>query len=462
MTFAMLIITILSCALIFLICILIQNSYALYFGHDIPIVTNLGNSSILPIQIAATEKGDMYLTWVDNNNIYFTSSHSNGDKFSPPILLADNKTSSSISSSSSSPQIAATEKGDVYLTWVHNNNIYFTSSHNNGDKFSAPILLADNNTSSSISSSSALPQIAATEKGDVYVVWIELNNSTGDSNIEFINSNNGGKNFTAKKELRAGDTLSFSPQIAATEKGDVYVVWVDKSSKTGDTDITFRSSNDSGKNFTVIKELRGGDTLSFSPQIAATEKGDVYVVWVDKSSKTGDTDITFRSSNDSGKNFDDRERIRRNNLLSSSPQVTATENGGVYLVWTDKNNTTTNSQISFRSSSDSGKNFERIINLNKDEKNLLNSSSPQIVATSNNSAFVVWVDNHIQFKEILVNDHLVGVPISLSNKTITSLSPQITVANNGNVYAFWIDKDGIMDRSIHFKRISEDYFDRNS
>ena len=76
--------------LIFLICITIQNSYALYFGHDIPIVTNLGNSSILSIQIAATEKGDVYLTWVNNNNIYFTSSHNNGDKFSPPILLGDN------------------------------------------------------------------------------------------------------------------------------------------------------------------------------------------------------------------------------------------------------------------------------------------------------------------------------------------------------------------------------------
>ena len=353
MTFALLMISILSCILIFLICFSIQNSSALYFGHDIPIVTNLGNSSILPIQVAATEKGDVYLTWVDNNNIYFTSSHNNGDKFSSPILLADNNTSS-LSSSSSSPQITATEKGDVYLTWV------------------------------------------------------ELNNSTGDSNIEFINSNNGGQNFTAKKELR------------------------------------------------------GGDTLSFSPQIAATEKGDVYVVWVDKSSKTGDTDITFRSSNDSGKNFDNRERLRRNNLLSSSPQVTATEKGGVYLVWTDKNSTTTKSQISFRSSSDSGKNFERIINLNKDEENLLNSSSPQIVATPNNSAFVVWVDNHIQFREILVNDSVVGVPISLSNKTITSLSPQLAVANNGNVYVFWIDKDGIMDRSIHFKRINEEYFDRNS
>jgi hypothetical protein len=416
MTFAMLTISILSCLLIFLICISIQNSYSLYFGHDIPIVTNLGNSSILPIQIAATEKGDIYLTWADdNNNIYFTSSHSNGDKFSPPILLGDNNTSSgdnnksSLSSGSSSPQIAATEKGDVYLTWVDSNNIYFTSSHNRGGKFSPPILLGDNNSSSSsLSSAASLPQIAATEKGDVYVVWFELNNSTGDSNIEFMNSNNGGKNFTAKKELR------------------------------------------------------GSDTLSFSPQMAATEKGDVYVVWVDKSSKTGDTDITFRSSNDSGKNFDKRESLRRNNLLSSSPQVTATEKGGVYLVWTDKNSTTTNSQISFRSSSDSGKNFERVINLNKDEKNLLNSSSPQIVATSNNSAYVIWVDNHIQFKEILVNDSLVGVPIPLSNKTITSLSPQLTVANNGNVYAFWIDKDDIMDRSIHFKRISEDYFDRNS
>ncbi len=249
---------------------------------------------------------------------------------------------------------------------------------------------------------------------------------------------------------------------AATEKGDVYVVWTDINNKTGDSDIEFISSNNSGKTFSPKKELRGGKSISFSPQLAATEKGDVYVVWVDKSSKTGDTDINFRSSHDDGRTFDDRKRLRSNNLLSFSPQMIATEQGEVFVVWSDRNSTTAENQISFRGSHDGGKTFDRVINLNKDRKDLLNSSSPQL-ASGNNSVYVIWVDDdQIQFAEILVNDALVGRPISLSNKTTSSLSPEITVSDNGNVYVFWIDKNNAADRSIHFKKISQYFFDRYS
>src|SRR5438093_750022 len=103
---------------------------------------------------------------------------------------------------------------------------------------------------------------------------------------------------TNHTELPSSSLTSSSKQLAATEKGDVYVVWVDKNNKTGDTDVIFRSSNDSGMNFDDRKKLTGRKPISFSPQLAATEKGDVYEVWVDNNNKTRDTDITFSSSID--------------------------------------------------------------------------------------------------------------------------------------------------------------------
>ena len=163
--------------------------------------------------------------------------------------------------------------------------------------------------------------MTATEKGDVYVVWVDKNSTSGDSNIVFVNSNDSGKTFSLRKEIMDNDLLSFSPQIAATEKGDVYVVWVDKNSTSGDSNIVFVNSNDSGKTFSLRKEIMDNDLLSFSPQIAATEKGDVYVVWVDKNSTSGDSNIVFVNSNDSGKTFSLRKEIMDNNLLSFSPQI---------------------------------------------------------------------------------------------------------------------------------------------
>ena len=269
---------------------------------------------------------------------------------------------------------------------------------------------------------------------------------------------------TNHTELPSSSLTSSPKQLAATEKGDVYVVWVDKNNKTGDTDVIFRSSNDSGMNFDDRKKLTGTKPISFSPQLAATEKGDVYVVWVDKNNKTGDTDITFRSSNDSGLSFDDRKKLRRSeSLLSFSPQLAATEKGDVYVVWVDKNTTTGDSDITFRRSSNSGNVFERVINLNKGENKLSNSSLPQVATTQKDSVYVVWLDNQIKFKEILVKDALVGNTISLSNKTTSSLSPQLTVIKNGNIFVIWGDKNNnTIDNSLHFKRISGDYFDRNS
>jgi hypothetical protein len=448
--------------LIIVLPIITQSGHALYFGNDVTVTNHSdlpsGSLTASPKQLAATEKGDVYVVWVDNNSIYITSSHDNQKKFGSKIIL------SQVNKLGLSPQVVATEKGDVYVLWVDidnktgYSNIEFVSSNDSGKTFGPQEELGGGQ------SASFFPQLTATEKGDVYVVWVDIDNKTGYSNIEFVSSNDSGKTFGPQEQLRTGMSISYFPQLTATEKGDVYVVWVDKNNRTGYSNIEFVSSNDSGSYFTSSKKLTGSKSLSFFPQLTATEKGDVYVVWVDKNNKTGDTDITFRGSNDSGMSFDDRKKLRRSDsLLSYSPQLAATERGDVYVVWVDKNTTTGDSDITFRKSSNSGNVFERVINLNKGEKKLSNSLLPQVATTQKDSVYVVWLDNQIQFKEILVKDDLVGNTISLSNKTTSSLSPQLSATKNGNLFVIWGDKNNnTIDKSLHFKRISGDYFDRNS
>jgi hypothetical protein len=313
------------------------------------------------------------------------------------------------------------------------------------------------------------PQIAATEKGDVYVVWVDEKTSNGDKNIAFTNSNNSGKDFGSRKFLRANDLLSYSPQIAATEKGDVYVVWVDEKTLNGDKNIAFTNSNNSGKDFGSRKFLRANDLLSYSPQIAATEKGDVYVVWVDANSTKGESNVIFRSSNDSGKDFDRSVRLNRNlnpNLtsISSSPQLVATERGAVYVAWIDKNNATGDSNVIFRSSNDSGMDFGHSIRLNRYPNQTSISSSPQIAATESGSAYVIWIEKNLQFKEILEIGSIYGRAISLNNNPVLELSPQLVTTQNGNGYLIWTEKlSGTKnDSALIFKRFSQSYFDRNS
>ena len=223
-------------------------------------------------------------------------------------------------------QMTSTEKGDVYVVWVDKNNIYFSSSPGENIKFTSPIVLGSNNT---VLSS---PQLAATEKGDVYVVWVDKKKANGDTNISFVTSNTSGNDFTIRKNLRANNLLSFSPQLAATEKGDVYVVWVDKNNSTGASNIIFRASNDNGNNFersVRLNRISNQTTLLVSPQIAATENGNLFAIWSENS-------VQFKEILDSEDIFGRTVSISSNVILPTSVQIDVTENGNIYLAWSEK------------------------------------------------------------------------------------------------------------------------------
>ena len=417
--------------------------YGLYFGREVKIINSTQQSSLLSKQIAATENGSVYFVWVYKNNIYLTSSQDNGTKFSAPILLSNpNKLSSS-------PQIAATENGSVYVLWIdknstnQKNDLIFTRSNNSGKSFHEIMTLSRQN------ELLLSPQLAATKTGTVYIVWVDKNN------VYFTSIQDNGTKFGTPILLSNPNKLSSSPQIAATENGGVYVVWVDNNNATIQQNIVLRGSNDSGKSFhNEVKISRKSDVISLSPQIAATENGNVYVtwVWVDKNSTNGNTDIKFTSSADYGNNFQDRKKLsRQTDIISSSPQIAATDSGSVYLVWINKNSTNGITDINVRASSNRGDNFTNGVYLSE---GLLNTpaSSPEIAATDNGNAYVVWFQNYIEFKEILGDGRVFGRNVPLSNNTSLSF-PQIATTNNGNIYVLWLDKNNLNKNPILIKRI---------
>jgi hypothetical protein len=417
--------------------------YALYFGQNVTIINSTNPTPFFSRQLAATENGTVYVVWVDKNNIYFTSSQDYGTKFGTPILLSNpNKLSSS-------PQIAASENGSVYVLWIdknstnEKNDLIFTRSNNSGKSFHEIMTLSRQN------EPLLSPLLAATKNGSVYVVWVDKNN------IYFTSSQDYGTKFGTPILLSNPNKLSSSPQIAASENGGVYVVWVDNNNATIQQNIVLRGSNDYGKSFHNEEKInKKSDVISLSPQIAATENGNVYViwVWVDKNSTNGNTDIKFTSSADYGNNFQDRKKLSRQaDIISSSPQIAATDNGSVYVAWVNKNSTDGITAINVRASSDRGDNFTNGIYLGE---GLLNTpaSSPQIAATDNGNAYVVWFQNYIQFKEILGDGSIFGRNVPLGNNTSLSF-PQIATTKNGNIYVLWLEKNNLNKNSILIKRI---------
>lgn len=279
------------------------------------------------------------------------------------------------------------------------------------------------------SSTLLTPEIETTEKGKVHLLWVN-NNS-----LFITSSQDNGTTFNHPASLSNNDRLASSPKIAATENGKVYVVWIDKNR------VSYSSSQDNGSTFNTPILLSDSDRIASFPQIDATEKGNVYVLWVEKNTNNLDSDIKFRSSNDSGKSFyDDKRLSRKNDVLSSLPQIAATEAGSVYVVRVDKNSTSGINNVIFRSSINSGENFGRGISLSGDSVARLPISYLQSAVTENGRVFVVWSQNNVEFKEILGSGDMIGRTILLSNNLTSSHSPQISATENGNVYVVWIEK----------------------
>jgi len=378
---------------------------------------------------------NVYVVWMDrttvtgigNEDILFRKSTDGGNTFGDTIDISNNVGHSIF------PQIAVSGN-NVYVVWTDNtlgpgnSDIFFSKSTDGGNTFSSmPMRISDNLGGSSD------PQIAASGS-NVYVVWRQGFTSTT-SEIIFSKSTDGGNNFSIPFDISQIVKHSFSPQIAISGS-NVYVVWADDTNVPGNSDILFRKSIDGGNNFGNTLFLSKNPGRSFSPQIAASGN-NVYVVWADNTTVNGNSDIFFRKSTDGGNNFSFKLNISNTTGGSFSPQIVVSDN--VYVVWADATTLTGNEDILFSKSTDGGNNFSIPLNLSN---NTGDSSEPQI-AVFEKKPYVVWADdtpgqNDIFFSNNTNGGNTFSIPLNLSNNTGTSLSPQIALSGN-NVYVVCAD-----------------------
>jgi len=295
---------------------------------------------------------------------------------------------------------------------------------------------------------SSNPQITAFGS-NVYVVWRD--NSSGNDDIYFSTSADNGTTFNGIENLSNNDGRSDKSQIAAVGV-NVYVVWRDNSS--GNDDIYFKRSSDTGNSFSIAENLSNNNGSSADPQITATGN-NVYIVWSDDTSGNGDT--YFKSSADNGTSFSFLKNLSRNlDGPEHFPQVKATGNN-VYLVWQDE--TPEKGRIRFRASNDNGNDFS--ITKVLSQKNEVNANSPQL-AVSENTVYVVWEDNSRSGNDtspsknfdLFFRASTDGASNFTNTKVLTknpgdSFDPQIA-ASGENMYAVWEDNTAGNDTSLNW------------
>ena len=160
---------------------------------------------------------------------------------------------------------------------------------------------------------------------------------------------------------------STEARVATSSDGQfVHVTWQDNT--PGNDEIVYSRSIDFGVTFNGGNPVGNPTNLSNTPQASndhqlVTEGTNVYVVWVDFTTRNGD--IFFRKSNDNGEpgSFSNTNNLSTNNRSFSTacdPDMAA-QGSLVSVVWTAYHGAATRiGEIIFRESTSNGNSFGAI------------------------------------------------------------------------------------------------------
>jgi hypothetical protein len=238
--------------------------------------------------------------------------------------------------------MCVTPTSKVYISWVDERDgasgVWLNRSLDGGDSWLASPVKVNHG-----EGAAEAPHLACSENG-VFVVWEDDRDGELENHQVYFNySLNDGNTFqeedTLLEEDLEGLTMSLGPQIISVGS-DLYVAWFD--SVGGAYDIFVASSGDNGQTWREPVRVDSdalGSAHSAWPQLAATEFGDVYVVWED--ARNGNTDIYFARSDNAGTSFLDNVRLDVSDApgggYSFNPRM-GIDGDNIYVVWHDDRN----------------------------------------------------------------------------------------------------------------------------
>jgi hypothetical protein len=235
----------------------------------------------------------------EKNKMLFFASHDGGHLFEEPIDITLN------------PKLA---EGNIETT-VFKDNIYivnhgtywgkqyggaiFRHSDNSGKSFSEPVNLSGNGTVSIVK--------LTHDTKNLYVLWAQHDRTNGDK-IHLRKSSDNGETFSESIVLNSGKS-GFFPKIAVNQKGGVFAIWAQADESGMHGEIFLAKSTDWGDTFDEPVKLASSQEDLFSTYAGIQQNGSVFVIWQDRIDKPDSS----RNAMYVMKSFDDVESF--GNLL---------------------------------------------------------------------------------------------------------------------------------------------------
>ena len=432
----------------------------------------------------AVENGNVYVVWQDSNDTMgsgtdsdiFYRTNMSGAGWGPIQVISEPNLSGNLNTGNSFRGEIAVENGNVYVVWTDNNNtdgsgtdydILYRS--NQGGIWQPTQVINEPVPGSDISTLDDYYADIAVENGNIYVVYMSVNNSLG-SGTDFdifyrCNLTGTWEPEQVLSEPVPGSDLntgtSFQPAIAV-ENNNIYVVWHDSNNTNNagtDYDIFYRVNRSGVWNpVEVISEPvfnNNFNTGSSESTNIDVDNNDVYIVWYDGNNTAGsgsDYDILFRRYHSQSASWGKIQVISEPNYganintgSSYNPDIEV-DNGKSHVVWWDNNNTYS-----------SGANFDIFYRCTFHPPELNNPKVTPVVGVTNTS-----FNFTVEYRDV-DNDPPTQVYVRLNGQNILMQpsNPADKFYINGNLYYYATTLD-IGNMHNHRFITNDGYYVRNT
>ena len=280
---------------------------------------------------------------------------------------------------------------------------------------------------------SVYPQISSSSE-NIYIAWQESVGGYGTSNYDifFKKSNDSGDTFGSPINLSNNTGFSEHPQIASVGNS-IYIVWVDDSS--GEREIMFCKSSDSGKTFSNSTILSQNSMGPNHVELAA-EGQSVYIVW-NSFDKEMRNIILLSKSDDAGKTFAELREIGIGDM-ETFPKIAA-DADEYFITWDKENDKDT--EILFIKGYKNYNKTHNITNLSKLNDEGLDGGETQVAANADH-VLVSWTSNmpvdkkHVYVRSSINNGNDFGNSVRLFSINSSNVE---NIIIDGNSYIVWQD-----------------------
>ena len=282
----------------------------------------------------------------------------------------------------------------------------------------------------------------AVSNNSIYSTWVSNLNP---NNSEILFKKIDGNSKSLSSTVNISNTKGISNLVKLSSSDDnVYVTWEDK--QTDKWRLFFSKSHDKGIKFGTVTNLSNSTGNVHLHDLTSVGK-NVFVLWAaNENISSSNKEIFFRKSHDSGNSFGNALNLSNDVDDSLDPHMVMNQNGSIiYIVWTkcDTKHDDPDCSVAFTRSLDQGNTFtdSKIIDADKFLFQGSKSTSRNTVFDSNSSMIPSYLLDNLDVDERL-----------------SSINPTVfTTLEGKQVYVLWEENTFGNGDSEIFIKSSNDY-----